>query len=108
METPPAPDIFFIILAIAAVIIAAILVRALIFVLGILRNAKNISDEARREMHAIGKDMDTIRRDLLKEERALRPTLRAVSRFFDPKKLSVKKHHSHPAAFGEPRLRRER
>ena len=86
MDAPAAYDVFFLIVIVATLAVTAILVRALIFVLGILRNAKKISDEARREVRAIAKDADVIRRDLQEGERSIRPTLRAVSRFFDGKK----------------------
>ena len=93
MDALLAHDIFLVIISITALIITAILIRALVFVLGILRNAKKISDEARREVHAIAQQADTIRRDLYEGERAVRPLLRAASRFFDGKKPSRRPSH---------------
>ncbi len=95
METLIKADIFFFITSISIVFITIIVAWGLIYVLRILRNVKDISDEAVEETKRVVEDIGELRQDLKREGAGLIDKVSFFGRFFNnvTKAKKVKKQN---------------
>lgn len=61
METFLKADIFFAITAVAVVVLSVLVGVAVVYLIRILKNVREISDTAKREAHLIATDIDELR-----------------------------------------------
>lgn len=83
METLVKADIFFFITSVSIVFITVVVLWGLFYVLRILRNVKNISDEAVMETKRVVEDIGELREDLKREGTGLIQKVSFFSRFFN-------------------------
>lgn len=61
METFLKADIFFAITAVAVVVLSVLVGVAVVYIIRILQNVREISDTAKREAHLLAADIDDLR-----------------------------------------------
>jgi uncharacterized protein YoxC len=71
METLLQANIFFFITAVATVVLSILVGIAVVYLIRILRNVRDISDTAEREVELLAKDVDDLRGDLRNRGRRL-------------------------------------
>lgn len=71
METLFQADIFFFITAVATVALSILVGIAVVYLIRILRNVRDISDTAKKEADLLAKDVDDLRGDLRSRGRRL-------------------------------------
>lgn len=75
-------DIFFAVSTVAVVVIAACLVWILFYIIKILRNVRSVSEDVKREVHAIAEDAQGVHRTVYSGVQRLFLMLAKFKRFF--------------------------
>lgn len=86
-------DIFFVISTVAVVLIAAFLVWVLFYIIKILRNVQSISEDVKREVHAIAEDAQGVHRTVYSGIQWLFLMLAKFKRFFGGSRKKRNRRH---------------
>lgn len=79
METLLQADIFFFITAVATVVLSILVGIAVVYLIRILRNVRDISDTAKREADALASDVEELRSNLKKNSGSFSSILSLIS-----------------------------
>lgn len=99
-------DIFFLISTVAVVVIAVCLVWVLFYLIKILRNVQSVSEDVKREVHAIAEDAKGVHNTVHSGIRRLLLMIAKAKRFFggSRKKPNRRYDKSIKDLSGEPRV----